>query len=50
MDQAVKAGIRVIRTWGFRDLNVTYIPSGVSEKSPSFGVFAESELSAITAS
>ena len=50
MDQAVKAGSRVTRTWGFRDLNVTYIPSEVSEKSPSFGVFVESELSAITAS
>ena len=50
MDQAVNAGIRVIRTWGFRDLNVTYIPSGVSEKLPSFGVFSGSELSAITAS
>jgi hypothetical protein len=50
MDQAVKAGISIIRTWGFRDLNVTYIPSGVSGKSSSFGVFAESELNAITAS
>ena len=30
MDQAVKAGIRIIRTWGFRDLNVTTIPGGVS--------------------
>ena len=34
MDQAVNAGIRVIRTWGFRDLNVTYIPNGVSENYP----------------
>jgi hypothetical protein len=50
MDQAVNAGITIIRTWGFRDLNVTYIPSGVSGKSFSFGIFAESELSAITAS
>ena len=30
MDQAVKAGIKIIRTWGFRDLNVTSIPDGVS--------------------
>jgi len=45
MDQAVKAGIRIIRTWGFRDLNVTEIPGGVSG-----GVFpAESELSVTTA-
>jgi len=45
MDQAVKAGIRIIRTWGFRDLNVTSIPGGVSR-----GVFlTKSELSAVTA-
>ena len=45
MDQAVKAGIRIIRTWGFRDLNVTNIPGGVSG-----GVFhADSELSGIIA-
>ena len=50
MDQAVKAGIRVIHTWGFGDVNVTYIPTGVSEKSPSFGIFVGPELSIITAS
>jgi len=45
MDQAVKAGIRIIRTWGFCDLNVTNIPGGVSR-----GVHpAESELSVIAA-
>ena len=45
MDQAVKAGIRIIRTWGFRDLNVTTIPGGVS-----WEVFpVKSKLSASTA-
>ena len=50
MDQAVKAGIKFFRIWGFRDLNVTHIPGGVSGKSIPFGLFAESELSATTAS
>ena len=50
MDQAVKAGIRIIRTWGFRDLNSTYIPTGVSGKRSSFGVLVGSELRTITAS
>ena len=49
MDQAVKAGLRFIRTWGFCDLNVTQIPGGVSGKSAPFGLFIESELNAITA-
>jgi len=47
MDQAVKAGIRIFRIWGFRDRNVTTIPGGVSGESPVTP--AESELSVITA-
>lgn len=50
IDQAVKAGIKIIRTWGFRDLNVTYNPAGVSRESPPFCVFAEPKLSTTTAS
>ena len=49
MDQAVKAGIRIFRTWGFGDINATYIPDGVSGKSSPSLVFAKSKLNAIAA-
>ncbi|KAG8848677.1 hypothetical protein FRB91_010595 [Serendipita sp. 411] len=29
MDQAKAAGIKVIRTWGFREVNATYVPGGL---------------------
>ena len=31
MDNAKAAGIKVVRTWGFRDLNATYVPGGLPQ-------------------
>lgn len=31
MDNAKAAGIKVVRTWGFRDLNTTYVPGGLPQ-------------------
>jgi mannan endo-1,4-beta-mannosidase len=31
MDKAKAAGIKVIRTWGFNDLNTTYVPGGLPQ-------------------